>query len=52
MFEKFKIVREHFLGDKSKIDVVVNAFMGWRPVREKAIALMREGRGDDVAVGL
>ena len=46
-YDDFKIMLERFLGDKAKIQQALQTFKAWKPIRDKAIALIREGKRDD-----
>ena len=39
----FDIIHERFLGDKKRINDVRNLFVGWKPIRDEVIQLMRQG---------
>src|SRR5512143_2332260 len=44
VYDKLSLARERFLGDKAKMDRVKEMMDEWRPVRAKAIALLRQGK--------
>ena len=37
--KKFKILEERFLGDKEEITAIAKLFTGWKPIRDKVIAM-------------
>ena len=45
--DKFRVVEERYLGDKGDVMAAKEAFLAWRPIREKVIALVREGNKSD-----
>ncbi len=49
VFEQFKIIDERFLGDKSMVNDALNAFKGWKIIRDEVINLKREGKVDEAA---
>ncbi|MDO8608090.1 MAG: methyl-accepting chemotaxis protein [Phaeospirillum sp.] len=51
VFEKFTLVRERFLGDKTDVELAARAFTAWKPIRDEVIRMCREGRcADGVAI--
>ncbi|OAN51422.1 hypothetical protein A6A04_16000 [Paramagnetospirillum marisnigri] len=49
VYEKFALVRERFLGDKSDVEAAAKAFADWKPIRDQVIAAIRDGRREDAA---
>ena len=49
VYEKFDLIRERFLGDKSDVENAAKTFAAWKPIREDVIRLFREGRRDEAA---
>jgi PAS domain S-box-containing protein len=49
VFRDFEIIKERFLGEKSKYEVAIQEFTDWRPIRDEVMALMREGKGEEAA---
>lgn len=45
----FDIVMERFLGDKTKMTEAYKEFKGWKPIRDKIITLMRQGKQAEAA---
>ncbi|CAK0773716.1 methyl-accepting chemotaxis protein [Azospirillaceae bacterium] len=45
VFENLRIVHERFLGDKQLVVEAIEAFRGWKPIRDDVIALKRQGKG-------
>ncbi len=41
----FEIIRERFLGKNDVFDNALAVFMGWKPIRDEVITLMRRGEG-------
>lgn len=39
IMSKFKLLKERFLGDKSKIEATEQLFKDWKPIRDKVIAM-------------
>ena len=39
----FDVLQDRFLGDKNKIGELRRHFIGWKPIRDEVIALMRKG---------
>jgi len=50
VYQKFDLVRERFLGDKSDVEAAAKAFAEWKPIRDEVIQAFREGRRDDAAL--
>jgi methyl-accepting chemotaxis protein len=48
-YDRIKIIKERFLGDKSLIERLEKGLDDWRPTRQRVIALMREGKRDEAA---
>ncbi|WP_273703372.1 methyl-accepting chemotaxis protein, partial [Candidatus Accumulibacter vicinus] len=48
-YERIKVLKERFLGDKSLIERLEKSLDDWRPTRQKVIALMREDKRDQAA---
>ena len=44
ILKDFDMIYQKFLGDKTKITKIRNTFMQWRSIRDKEIALKKEGR--------
>lgn len=44
MYEQFSLLNESFLGDKTKIDNVKSLIVQWKPMRDKVIKLVNEGK--------
>ncbi|MBF0379829.1 MAG: EAL domain-containing protein [Magnetococcales bacterium] len=49
VIERFNIVRERYLGEKTTIDAAQTAFMDWREIRSEVIALRRAGKHEEAA---
>ncbi|PWC54580.1 methyl-accepting chemotaxis protein [Azospirillum sp. TSO22-1] len=49
VYEGLKVVQERFLGDKRMIEDLLTAFRAWKPIRDEAIAFMREGKRAEAA---
>jgi diguanylate cyclase (GGDEF)-like protein/PAS domain S-box-containing protein len=47
--ERFKIIRERYLGEKTTIDAAQTAFIDWREIRAEVIALRRVGKHEKAA---
>ncbi len=49
VFNSFKLVKERFLGDKSRVHEAHQLFTDWKPIRDEVIELMRHGERDAAA---
>lgn len=49
VFEQFNLLNERFLGDKAKIDNVKSLIVQWKPMRNKVIKLVSEGKREMAA---
>ena len=49
VFDDFEVLKERFLGDKSKVENFRNNVAGWKQMRDQVIALKREGKNDEAA---
>jgi two-component sensor histidine kinase/HAMP domain-containing protein len=49
VFEDFEIIDERFLGKKEKHERALAVFIAWKPIRDEAISLMREGKRIEAA---
>jgi methyl-accepting chemotaxis protein len=50
VYQELAVARERFLGDKSKIDQIKEMMDQWKPVRTRAIELVRQNRSPEAAV--
>ena len=49
IYRDFEMITERFLGDKEMYENAIEAFGGWKPIRDEVIALMRQGRRNEAA---
>ncbi|CDK97619.1 putative methyl-accepting chemotaxis protein [Magnetospirillum gryphiswaldense MSR-1 v2] len=49
VYDKFNLVRERFLGDKSDVEAAAKAFADWKPIRDQVIVAIRDNRREDAA---
>ena len=48
-FQKFDILYDRYLGNRSDIDTVHTEFVTWKPIRDETIRLLREGKRIEAA---
>jgi len=48
-YSEMEIVKSSFLGPKKMVDDILTAINGWKPIRERVIALKRQGKDDEAA---
>jgi methyl-accepting chemotaxis protein len=44
VLDRFSLIKERFLGDQKQVDSTYEAFMAWKPIRDKVIDLCRQSR--------
>ena len=49
MYDQFNLLSERFLGDKTNIDNVKSLIVQWKPLRDKVIKLVSEGKRQSAA---
>ena len=49
IYRDFEVITERFLGDKEMYENAIEAFGGWKPIRDEVIELMRQGRRTEAA---
>lgn len=47
--QKFKIIKERFLGNQQDVDDLIETFVAWKPMRDEVIALTRTGKHVEAA---
>jgi methyl-accepting chemotaxis protein len=50
VFEDLQIVKKGFLGPKEMVDDIITPINEWKPIREKVIALKREGKAEEATL--
>ena len=49
MYDQFNLLSERFLGDKTNVDNVKSLIVQWKPLRDKVIKLVSEGKRQSAA---
>lgn len=49
VYSDMETVKEGFLGPKKMVDDILAAINGWKPIRERVIALKHQGKDDEAA---
>jgi methyl-accepting chemotaxis protein len=52
VYDCFKIVKERFLGDQQDVDNLIKIYEEWKPIREKTLALKKEGKHEEVMLAV
>jgi methyl-accepting chemotaxis protein len=50
VYADMEIVKEAFLGPKKMVDDILAAINGWKPIRERVIALKRQGKDEEAVL--